>query len=194
MCWGLIWPCRCKACRLSLLAKTGLAAPTWSSPLGNTSLTLHRRQLPEGCPTPLTCRDTAKSCISTPGTQEISTTLHHHPPHRLPHSHPRGHAYCCRPRVRIPSSAFPRDGSVLPRKPWVGLCHAPDQLHCFVPVSVPTCLPQLFAEDFWLCGRGSGKNCLSSGRDDGCYCGFSPCQSTPTGVPQGVLRLWWFLL
>lgn len=177
MCWGLIWPCSCKACRLSLLAKTGLAAPTWSSLLGNTSLTPHRPQLPDGCPAPLSCRDTAKSCMSSRGTQEVSATLHHHHPHRSPHSQPRGHAYCRRPHVCIPSSVFPRNRLVLPRKPWVGLCHASDQLHCFMPVSLPTCLPQLFAEDFWLRGRGSGKSCLFSGWDDGCYCCFrgGPC-------------------
>lgn len=169
-----------------------LVIPTWSSPLGNTSLTPHQRQLPKSCPTPLTSRDMAKSCMSIPGTQEISTILHHHHPHQSPYSHSRGHVYCRRPRVCITSTIFPRDGSVLPWKPWVGLCHAPHQLHRFVPVS-GMCLPQLFAEDFCLCG-----SCLSSGWDDGCYCFFSwgPCprQSTPIGVPQGVLRLWWLLL
>jgi len=53
--------------------KDGTGCPDLGLPLGNTSLVLHRQQLLKGCPTPLTCRDSAKSCMSTPGTQEIKT-------------------------------------------------------------------------------------------------------------------------
>lgn len=39
----------------------------------------------------------------------------------------------------------------------VGLCHAPKQLRLFMPVSVPMCLPQLFAEDFCFVAEAVGR-------------------------------------
>lgn len=59
-------------------------------PLRITSLIFHCWQLLKGCPTRLACRDTAKSSVSTLGTQEISKTLNYHSLHWLPQAHPSG--------------------------------------------------------------------------------------------------------